>query len=169
MTSFNYGLGAFGYPAQPTIGSNLQDQIAVLHWVQDNIEQFGGNPACVTIFGQSAGGHAVRMLGCPAASGLFQHAILQSGGCERFAFDRSPPNEKTFAASEALMAHVGGGEPEQLRRLPTEVVKEASHLFSGVIPKPRRVHTPANLAWMPVNSRSEMTAYDPEPTFGELG
>jgi para-nitrobenzyl esterase len=94
----------------------------------------------------------VRMLlSCPVASGLFHRAILQSGGCERFAFDTSRPNEKTYAASEALIAHVGGSGPEELRRLPTEVIKEASHIYSGVIPKPGRVHTPANLAWMPVN------------------
>jgi para-nitrobenzyl esterase len=154
VVSFNYRLGAFGYLAHPKLGSNfgLQDQIAALQWVRENIEYFGGDPECVTIFGQSAGGHAVRMLlSAPAASGLFHRAIFQSGGCERFAFDTSPPNEKTYAASEALIAHVGGGEPEDLRRLPTEVIKEASHLFSGVIPKPRRVHTPANLTWMPVN------------------
>jgi para-nitrobenzyl esterase len=154
VVSFNYRLGAFGYLAHPSLGSNfgLQDQIAALQWVRENIEHFGGDPECVTIFGQSAGGHAVRMLlSCPAASGLFHRAILQSGGCERFAFDRSKPNEKTYSASEALIAHVGDGGPEELRRLPTEVIKQASHLFSGVIPKPRRVHTPANLAWMPVN------------------
>src|SRR5262249_29946038 len=98
-------------------------------------------------FGQSAGGHAVRMLlNSPAASSLFHRAILQSGGNERFTFDTSKPNEKTYAASEALIAHVGGDGPEDLRRLPTEVIKQASHLFSGVIPKPRRIHTPANLA-----------------------
>jgi para-nitrobenzyl esterase len=126
--------------------------MAALQWMRENIEHFGGDPKCVTIFGQSAGGHAVRMLlSCPAASGLFHRAILQSGGYERFAFDRSKPNEKTYSASEALIAHVGGGGPEELRRLPTEVIKQASYLFSGVIPKPRRVHTPANLAWMPVN------------------
>src|SRR6266481_1071531 len=154
VVSFNYRLGAFGYLAHPSFGSNfgLQDQIAVLQWVRENIEHFGGDPECVTIFGQSAGGHAVRMLlSCPAALGLFHRAILQSGGCERFAFDRSKPNEKTYSASEALIAHVGGGGPEELRRLPTEIIKQASHLFSGVIPKPRRVHTPANLAWLPVN------------------
>jgi len=153
VVSFNYRLGAFGYLAHPKLGSNfgLQDQIAALQWVRENIKNLGGDPECVTIFGQSAGGHSVRtLLSCPAASGLFHRAILQSGGCERFAFDTSPPNEKTYAASEAFVAHVGGGEPEELRRLPTETIKEASLLFSGVIPKPGRVHTPADLAWMPV-------------------
>ena len=152
VVSFNYRLGAFGYLAHPKLGSNfgLQDQIAVLQWVRENIEHFGGDPECVTIFGQSAGDHAVRMLLLSAAaSGLFHRAILQSGGCERAAFDKSG-SEKTYAATEELIAHVGGGEPEKLRQIPTEVIKEASHLLSGVIPKPRRVHTPAYLRWMPV-------------------
>ena len=75
VVSFNYRLGAFGYLAHPKLGSNfgLQDQIAALRWVRENIEHFGGDPECVTIFGQSAGGHAVRMLlSCPAASGLLK-------------------------------------------------------------------------------------------------
>lgn len=155
VVSFNYRLGAFGYLAHPKLGSNfgLQDQIAALRWVRDNIAQFGGDPERVTVFGQSAGGHAVRMLlSSPAAAGLFHRAILQSGGGERFTFDTSPAGERTRAASEALIAHLGGGEPEELRRLPpTQAIKEASHRFSGVIPKPGRVHTPAHLAWMPVN------------------
>lgn len=64
VVSFNYRLGTFGYLAHSELGSNfgLQDQIAVLKWVRENIEQFGGDPECVTIFGQSAGGHALRML-----------------------------------------------------------------------------------------------------------
>jgi para-nitrobenzyl esterase len=152
VVSFNYRLGAFGYLAHPEIGCNfgLQDQIAVLEWVRENIEHFGGDPECVTVFGQSAGGHAVRMLlVSPVASGLFHRAIFQSGGCERPAFDTTG-SEKTYAATEELIAHVGGGGAQKLRQIPTQVIKEASHLFSGVIPKPRQVHTPAKLRWMPV-------------------
>ena len=153
VVSFNYRLGAFGYLADREFGSNfgVQDQIAVLRWVQSNVERFGGDPECVTIFGQSAGAHSVRtLLSCPAASGLFHRAILQSGGGERFAFDSREPNSRTYAASKALLAQLGGGDAENLRRVPTDTVKSASHLFSGVIPKRGRVHTPADLAWMPV-------------------
>ena len=153
VVSINYRLGAFGYLAHPEFGSNfgLQDQIAALRWVQENIEQFGGDPDCVTVFGQSAGAHSVRiLLNSPAASGLFHRAILQSGGGERFACDATRPNGRTYAASKAFIAHLGGGRPGDLRRVPTGAVKQASHLYSGVIPKRGRVHTPANLAWMPV-------------------
>jgi para-nitrobenzyl esterase len=161
VVSFNYRLGAFGYLAHPEIGCNfgLQDQTAALRWVRENIESFGGDPERVTVFGQSAGGHSVRMLlSCPAALGLFQRAILQSGGFEPPAFDASPPNEKTYAATRALIAHLGEGGPEALRRLPTEAIKTASHLFSGVIPKPGRVHTLANLTWMPVSDGAILPA-----------
>lgn len=48
------------------------------------------------------------------------------------------------------MAHLSGDGPRKLRKLPAFIIKNASHLFSGVIPKPRHVSMPANLAWMPV-------------------
>ena len=72
------------------------------------------------------------------------------GGGERFAFDRREPNSRTYAASKALLARLGGGDPEDLRRVPTDAVKLASHLFSGVIPRRGRVHTPARSGVDPV-------------------
>ncbi len=90
LVSVAYRLGPFGFLAHPELsresgkGSGnygLQDMIAGLQWVKANIAAFGGNPANVTIFGESAGGIAVSMLAAsPAAKGLFHRAISESGG-----------------------------------------------------------------------------------------
>jgi para-nitrobenzyl esterase len=90
LVSINYRLGVLGFFAHPELsaespdkGSGNQgvlDQIAALKWVQRNIAAFGGDPANVTIFGESAGGASVGLLTLsPAAKGLFQRAIAESG------------------------------------------------------------------------------------------
>ncbi|APE35153.1 carboxylesterase [Nocardia mangyaensis] len=88
VVSVNYRLGAFGYvdfsefsTAERPFDSNLglRDQVAALDWVQRNIAAFGGDPDNVTVFGESAGAHAViTLLATPAARGLFHRAIAQS-------------------------------------------------------------------------------------------
>ena len=86
--SFNYRLGALGHldfsawstPERP-IDSNLglRDQVQALEWVRDNIGAFGGDPARVTLLGESSGGNAVTtLMAVPRASGLFARAIAQS-------------------------------------------------------------------------------------------
>ncbi len=86
VVTINYRLNAFGFlphPAleDPTGNFGLKDQVAALEWVKDYIEDFGGNPDNVTIFGESAGGHSVLslMVSSRKDSGLFHKAIVQSG------------------------------------------------------------------------------------------
>ncbi|MGR0220819.1 carboxylesterase/lipase family protein [Agromyces sp. ZXT2-6] len=86
--SFNYRLGPLGYldftrystperPFESNLG--LRDQVALLRWVQENIDAFGGDPNNVTVFGASAGGNAVTtLMATPSARGLFARAIVQS-------------------------------------------------------------------------------------------
>jgi para-nitrobenzyl esterase len=92
VVSLNYRLGALGFTHLPHLGSQyansgvvgLLDQIAGLEWVRDNIEAFGGDPARVTIAGESAGAYAcTSLLSSPRAQGLFRAAILQSGAGHR--------------------------------------------------------------------------------------
>ncbi len=67
------------------------DMIAALHWVRDNIAQFGGDPGCVTIFGESGGGGKVStLLAMPSARGLFHRAIVQSGAAVRLRTASAP-------------------------------------------------------------------------------
>jgi carboxylesterase type B len=80
--AINYRLGVEGfvYLGEGTDNLGLRDQVAGLEWVQRNIAAFGGNPANVTIFGQSAGGVSVmNLLAMPSAKGLFARAIAMSG------------------------------------------------------------------------------------------
>jgi para-nitrobenzyl esterase len=88
LVSANYRLGVQGFGVVEGAPSNrgLLDQLAALTWVQENIAAFGGDPSRVTIFGQSAGGMSVAtLMSMPAARGLFQRAIVQSGSAEAVA------------------------------------------------------------------------------------
>jgi para-nitrobenzyl esterase len=89
VVTINYRLGPLGFlylkdlcpDLEGSVGNaGIRDQVAALEWVRDNIAAFGGDPANVTIFGESAGGMSVgTLLGMPAARGLFARAIPQSG------------------------------------------------------------------------------------------
>ncbi|MDE1161779.1 MAG: carboxylesterase family protein [Acidobacteriaceae bacterium] len=83
-----YRLGVFGLLAAPGMDADagdfmLEDQVAALRWVKENVAAFGGNPADVTISGQSAGSMDMcTELASPASKGLQRQAILQSGACQ---------------------------------------------------------------------------------------
>ena len=91
MVTIPYRLNVFGYLAHPLLREEadgkpsgnygMMDQIAAIRWVKNNIRAFGGDPDQITIFGQSGGAASVEYL-CTtdAAKGLFQRAIMQSGG-----------------------------------------------------------------------------------------
>lgn len=89
LVAVQYRLGIFGFLAHRGAAAEagghagnygLMDQIAALRWVRANIAAFGGDPAKVTIFGESAGSQDVSLLlAAPAARGLFGKAVLQSG------------------------------------------------------------------------------------------
>ncbi len=92
FVTINYRLGLLGFFAHPAVTAaakvdeplgnyGIMDQLAALHWVQDNIAGFGGDPANVTVFGESAGGaDTIYLLANPKAKGLFAKAIVESGG-----------------------------------------------------------------------------------------
>jgi para-nitrobenzyl esterase len=73
-------LSAFGKKYQHTGNLGQLDIVAALQWIKENIASFGGDPGCVTIFGQSGGGGKVSALCCmPSAKGLFHRAMVMSG------------------------------------------------------------------------------------------
>src|SRR5258708_1881325 len=92
VVSLNHRLNAFGYLDLSKYGGQyaasgnvgMLDIVAALEWVRDNIENFGGDPGVVTIFGQSGGGGKVStLMAMPAAKGLFHRAIVESGSLLR--------------------------------------------------------------------------------------
>jgi para-nitrobenzyl esterase len=110
VVTINYRVGVLGFLALPELTSEsdhrasgnygLLDQIAALQWVRENISRFGGDPGRVTLAGQSAGGMSVHDLtASPLAKGLFQRAIVESGGSN---IDRAGfPGPRTLAEAEA--------------------------------------------------------------------
>ncbi|MGA9658151.1 MAG: carboxylesterase family protein, partial [Asticcacaulis sp.] len=90
QVSVNHRLNVLGFMDLTDFGGaaydgavnvSMTDLVAALKWVRDNIENFGGDPDCVTIYGQSGGGFKVTtLMGMPDARGLFHRAIAQSGG-----------------------------------------------------------------------------------------
>lgn len=94
VVSVTHRLASFGFLNLTDLGApeefgaagvaGIMDLVAALEWVRDNIETFGGNPGCVTVFGQSGGGWKTSvLLATPAARGLFHRAAVQSGSLLR--------------------------------------------------------------------------------------
>jgi len=150
FVSFNYRVGPFGFLAHPELtkesGKNasgnygLMDQIAALRWVQENIAQFGGDPANVTIAGQSAGSMSVNCLvASPLAKGLFNKAIAESGA----AFSRfQTPLADAEAQGVKFAQSLGAASLADLRAKPADEILKKAGGFRGpvidgyLLPKP---------------------------------
>lgn len=126
LVTVNYRLGPFGYMRHPLVDAECPeaagnygtlDQIESIKWVKRNIAALGGDPDNVTIFGQSAGAMSVmNICTSPKAKGLFNKAIIQSGGpCSPYAalFDIMDV-EKASAISSMAMSSVGLNNLEEM-------------------------------------------------------
>lgn len=132
FVSLNYRLGVLGLLAHAELSREspdkasgnygLLDQIAALRWVQRNAAAFGGDPARVTIVGQSAGSMSVMALqASPLAKGLFSRAVGMSGAVLQ---DASPFGLRSLAEAEAdgqrFLALMNASSIEALRQLPAD-------------------------------------------------
>ncbi|MDQ1489587.1 MAG: para-nitrobenzyl esterase [Actinomycetota bacterium] len=136
VVGVNHRLGALGYLAlgeafgdevAASGSSGALDMVAALEWVRDNIAAFGGDPANVTIFGESGGGAKVSvLLGVPAAAGLFHRAIVQSGPMLR-----AVDSDKAAKTTQAVLKALGVTTLEELRAVPAARLVEAQTQVLG--------------------------------------
>ncbi|MCB2065998.1 MAG: carboxylesterase family protein [Erythrobacter sp.] len=136
VVTFNYRVGALGFFAHPELTARdgasgnqaLGDTLAALQWVQDNIAAFGGDPARVTIFGESAGSAMnAALVGAPPARGLFARAIAESGTFQGLNIGQMVPRERAEQQTATqLTEHFGTTSLADLRALP------ASDIFAQV-------------------------------------
>jgi para-nitrobenzyl esterase len=141
VVSMNYRLGVFGFYSHPELTKEsghdasgnygLMDQVEALRWVRQNIEAFGGDPAKVTIFGESAGSFSVcALMASPLAHGLFARAIGESG-----AFFGNTLAAKTLTKSEQQGVKFAAAQKAEslaaLRAIPAEKLLAAARSVGG--------------------------------------
>jgi para-nitrobenzyl esterase len=126
VVTLNYRLGVLGFLSAEGIPPNLglADQLAALDWVRDNIAAFGGNPAEVTLAGQSAGAQSTLALwSSPRTNGLVKRIALQSAPLGM------PPSTRDEASRKALMLQRELGE--DIRTAPVRKLIDAQLKVPG--------------------------------------
>ncbi|HEV3331940.1 MAG TPA: carboxylesterase family protein [Bryobacteraceae bacterium] len=139
VVNVNHRLASLGYLHLADLGAppefayagvvGMMDLVASLEWVRDNIENFGGDPSKVMIFGQSGGGAKTStMLAIPSAKGLFHAAGIQSGSTIR-----SATREQATKSTELLLGKLGiaKGNVADIQKLPWQQILEAQTLLGG--------------------------------------
>ena len=142
LVTFNYRLGAFGFLATndkaATGNYGIMDQAMVLKWVKKNIENFGGDPNKVTIFGEDSGAASVTILAMsPMANGLFHGAIALSGNALCDQYIQTDPNEAAVELAnrmECFSSETGEDIVNCLsRQTQQDIVNAANSMFVSVV------------------------------------
>jgi para-nitrobenzyl esterase len=129
LVGVNHRINVFGYTYLGGLSDKYEvgnpgqlDLVAALEWVRDNVGNFGGDPANVTIFGESGGGGKISaLMAMPAAKGLFHKAIIESGSQLSVA-SAADATEK----AKTLLGKLGVSNPEELQDIPAAKLFEAA-------------------------------------------
>ena len=152
LVQVTYRLGSLGFFSHPLLSAEspngvsgnygLLDQVAALKWIRNNIEQFGGDPGNITIFGQSAGAGSVQSLcASPLSRGLISHAISMSGG----GLSDSRPGillDTAQLANKKMMDYFNKTTLEEMRSLTFEDLRQMSTDYTAATKK--------RVMWSPV-------------------
>jgi para-nitrobenzyl esterase len=195
VVTVNHRLNVLGFTYLATLGGvdfeqsgdvGMLDIVAALKWVRENIEQFGGDPNTVMIFGQSGGGRKVgTLLAMPSAKGLFHRACIESGATITLV-----EREQATRVAERLVSklQLGRNEVREMQKMPLakimaayfDVVKDmgpADQMTEGFSPTVNGTTVPQhpfypvaselspNVPLMLGHTRTEMTLQSPADTF----
>lgn len=184
VVAINYRLGIFGFLDLSRFGDayagsanlGIQDQIAALRWVRDNIADYGGDPDCVTVFGESAGGGSIMaLLGAPSAQGLFHRAAALSPGevLNPPLNNISPLAANAGVPEEDVLTHLQGLSGEELKALQVSGIYNAGISVDGRVVTQKSVHALRQRQDVPLiigSCRDEGTLFAPivPPEHAEL-
>jgi para-nitrobenzyl esterase len=141
FVTLNYRLGALGYlyldelvpGADGSSANGVLDQLAALRWIHENIAAFGGDPGCVTVMGQSAGGWSVAtLIASPLADGLLHRAVIQSGGGHHV----RTASIGTRVTRQYLRLAGLDADLDALRQAPAERLYAAQEALQGILAAP---------------------------------
>jgi para-nitrobenzyl esterase len=136
LVTINYRLGVFGFLSTSDLATEqggsagnygMKDMVAALGWVKKNVASFGGDPANVTIFGESAGSFAVStLMATPSAQGLFAKAIGESGGALSSGTLSMPSLSDANEKNDKWAKNLGVNSLADLRAMPVDKVIAAA-------------------------------------------
>lgn len=165
VVTINYRLGALGFaahpafsgedPAYPTAGNyGLLDQIEAMRWVQRNIGALGGDPANVTLFGESAGAASVCVhLVLAESRGLFHRAIMQSAPCTGYDL----PTWETSEARGRALADALGCDLDDLAAIRACLRAAETGDVLGALPLRSDIIVGEGVGWSPIVDRTFLT------------
>jgi len=175
VVSLNHRLGPLGYMNLLEYGDKWSsaanagqlDVIAALEWVRDNVGRFGGDPSKVLIFGQSGGGGKIStLMGMPAAKGLFQRAVIQSGSSLR---QQTPDRSGSLAAATLQELGLSGNTIDKLQEVPVESIIQAGLRAQRKLqPVAAAPGTGAGLNWGPTVDGKSLPRHAWDPAAPEL-
>lgn len=171
VVSVNHRLNVFGYLNVAAVGGEkyarsvnvgMLDIVAALQWVRDNVGRFGGDPANVTVFGQSGGGAKVStLMAMPSAQGLFHKAIVQSGSQLRLASADASAAQAAAVLKELQAQGIGN---EQLTQVPAaHLVEIATAVKNKLVSANPRASLAERLGWQPWLDGTVVTSHPFDP------